>query len=132
MGPRGEQCDKCYFFEAGETGENKGWCLRLPPVPVFADDIIISSQAETDPVEWCGEYKSLSLTLLSKEPVSVLDLSKRSRNVLHRAGIVSVGELVDCSIDELLQMRNFGKTCLTEIIEKLAAKGLWLKGESEK
>ena len=59
-------------------------------------------------------------------PVSSLDLSVRALNCLESAEISTVGELVKRTEPELLKMRNFGKTTLSEIKIKLEAFGLSL------
>jgi DNA-directed RNA polymerase subunit alpha len=57
-----------------------------------------------------------------------LDLSVRAFNCLKRAGIATVGEILeklDRDEDELLAIRNFGQKSLDELKEKLTAKGYW-------
>ncbi|NBX29840.1 DNA-directed RNA polymerase subunit alpha [bacterium] len=58
--------------------------------------------------------------------VSDLRLSLRANNCLEEAGISSLRDLVSRSRDELLEMRNFGETTLTEVEEKLREIGLHL------
>ncbi|MEY3206499.1 MAG: DNA-directed polymerase subunit alpha [Planctomycetota bacterium] len=58
--------------------------------------------------------------------VSDLRLSLRANNCLEEAGIASLRELVSRSREELLEMRNFGETTLTEVEEKLRELGLHL------
>ena len=58
--------------------------------------------------------------------VSDLDLSVRAGNCLEAARILTVGELVKLTEDDLLQLRSFGKTSLTEVKAKLAELGLSL------
>ncbi|MBQ1456144.1 MAG: DNA-directed RNA polymerase subunit alpha [Thermoguttaceae bacterium] len=52
--------------------------------------------------------------------ISVLDLSNRAMNALKPMEIRTVGDLVSRTEDELLGLRNFGETTLTEVKEKLA------------
>jgi DNA-directed RNA polymerase subunit alpha len=63
--------------------------------------------------------------LLSKS-VDMLDLSVRSKNCLDSENILTIGELVRFSEQELLKVRNFGKTSLKEVKSKLSALGLSL------
>ena len=58
--------------------------------------------------------------------VSDLRLSLRANNCLEEAGISSLRDLVSRSRDELLEMRNFGETTLTEVEAKLREIGLHL------
>ena len=59
-----------------------------------------------------------------------LDLSERPRNCLKRAQVNTVGELLQKSEDDLLAITNFGQKSLDEVIEKLDARGLSLRGRS--
>ncbi|MFT5170920.1 MAG: DNA-directed RNA polymerase subunit alpha [Candidatus Marinamargulisbacteria bacterium] len=60
-----------------------------------------------------------------------LELSARSSNCLKRAGIGTVGALVEKDISELIQIKNFGKKSADEINEKLSQFNLALKGTEE-
>lgn len=62
-------------------------------------------------------------------PVSEMDLSVRSRKCMARLGIVTVGELVQRTADELLSAKNFGVTSLNEIRAKLTEMGLKLRND---
>ena len=56
-----------------------------------------------------------------------LELSERSRRCMERMGIKTIGELVARTPEELLASRNFGRTSLAEVTEKLARLGLTLR-----
>ncbi len=56
-----------------------------------------------------------------------LDLSERPRNCLKRAQINTIGELVDKTLDDLLNITNFGQKSLDEVIQKLDERGLSLR-----
>ena len=62
-----------------------------------------------------------------KTPISELDLSLRSRKCMERLGIATIGQLVEHDAEELLASRNFGRTSLAEVNEKLVRYGLALK-----
>jgi DNA-directed RNA polymerase subunit alpha len=55
-----------------------------------------------------------------------LDLSVRSYNCLKREGVTTVGELVQKSEQDLLDIRNFGQKSIEEVKQKLAELGLSL------
>ena len=55
-----------------------------------------------------------------------LDLSVRATNCLESENINTVRDLVCRSEDQLLEVRNFGETTLTEVREKLSDIGLRL------
>lgn len=58
--------------------------------------------------------------------VAGLKLSVRAANCLESEGITSVRDLVTRSEDQLLDVRNFGDTTLTEVQQKLSELGLHL------
>jgi len=64
--------------------------------------------------------------ILSKD-IEDLNLSVRSFNCLRRYGIVTVGDLVQKSESEIMNLRNFGKKSLEEIKLKLVEYKLSLK-----
>jgi DNA-directed RNA polymerase subunit alpha len=66
-------------------------------------------------------------------PIEALDLSERPRNCLRRAQIQTVGELVQKTEEELLNITNFGQKSLEEVTAKLDELGLSLThaGEAE-
>ena len=59
-------------------------------------------------------------------PVAELKLSVRASNCLEAEGIQTLRDLVQRSEDQLLEVRNFGETTLTEVREKLSGHGLHL------
>ena len=63
-------------------------------------------------------------------PIEALDLSERPRNCLRRAQIKTVGELVQRTSDDLLNITNFGQKSLEEVTAKLDELGLSLADAS--
>ena len=64
---------------------------------------------------------------LAAMPVEELDLSVRPYNCLKRAGINTVGDLLQRTEEEVVNVKNFGRKSLDEVKEKLAALGLELR-----
>jgi len=64
-------------------------------------------------------------------PIEALDLSERPRNCLRRAQIQTVGELVQKTEEELLNITNFGQKSLEEVTAKLDELGLSLTHSGE-
>lgn len=58
------------------------------------------------------------------QPVSVLEPSVRAANCLATEGITTIRDLVSHQEADMLQVRNFGKTSLKEIKQKLSERGL--------
>ena len=56
-----------------------------------------------------------------------LGLTERARNCLKRAGINSIGELVNCTEKDLLSITNFGATSLNDVNARLDERGLALR-----
>lgn len=63
--------------------------------------------------------------------IEELDLSVRSYNCLKRAGINTVQELTQRSMDDMMKVRNLGKKSLEEVEQKLDALGLGLRLSDE-
>ncbi len=61
--------------------------------------------------------------------IEELNLSVRSYNCLKREGINTVGDLVQKSEAELMDIRNFGQKSIDEVKQKLAELGLSLRQE---
>ena len=64
-------------------------------------------------------------------PIEELDLSVRPYNCLKRAGINTVGDLMQRSEEEIVSVKNFGRKSLDEVREKLSTLGLSLKKREE-
>ena len=63
--------------------------------------------------------EAIALQKLLNSTIDEMELSVRSYNCLHAAGIVFIHELVSKEENEMLRYKNFGRKSLTELIEKL-------------
>jgi DNA-directed RNA polymerase subunit alpha len=63
------------------------------------------------------------------KPITDLNLSVRARKCMAKLGISTIGELIRHTPDQLLEVKNFGVTSLTEIRAKLGENGLKLQGD---
>ena len=61
--------------------------------------------------------------------IEELNLSVRSYNCLKREGVNTVGDLVQKSEQELMDIRNFGQKSIEEVKQKLADMGYGLREE---
>lgn len=52
-------------------------------------------------------------------PIDLIELSKRSQNALHRAGIHTVGDMLKLSEESLIGIRNLGEKSIKEILAKI-------------
>ena len=57
-------------------------------------------------------------------PIEELNLSVRAYNCLKRSGLMTVGQVLEKSEDELLALRNFGRKSYEELRDKLIEMGL--------
>lgn len=85
-----------------------------------ADDVEIMVEKEEDKKE-----KVLEMT------IEELDLSVRSYNCLKRAGINTVQELTERTVEDMMKVRNLGRKSLEEVEQKLQALELGLKQSEE-
>ena len=68
-----------------------------------------------------GEYGQLDT------PIEQLNLSVRAYNCLKRQGVNTIGQLTECTENDLLNVRNFGAKSIEEVKDKLIDMGLNLK-----
>jgi DNA-directed RNA polymerase alpha subunit len=87
----------------------------------------------------CGSTLDVSLRLKVQIPgevlledVTNLTLSLRLYNVLDRAAIRTLGELIEWSEWDMRKIKGCGKKMLAELKGKLAAKGLGLRPAEKK
>jgi DNA-directed RNA polymerase subunit alpha len=62
-------------------------------------------------------------------PIEDLNLSVRAYNCLKRSGLMTVGQVLEKSEDELLSLRNFGRKSYDELRDKLVELGLLAPSE---
>ena len=72
------------------------------------------------------ERKEDRLNQILRTPITDFELSVRARNCLNKMNIVTLGDLVRQTEQELLAYKNFGETSLNEIKEILSSKNLRL------
>jgi DNA-directed RNA polymerase subunit alpha len=99
--------------------------LRAEPTSskarLFLDGAIESTEEVYDEIERKEKEK---LDQVLRLPVAEFELSVRSRNVLQRMNIRTLGDLVQKSEGEMLAYKNFGETSLREMKQLLTARGL--------
>jgi DNA-directed RNA polymerase subunit alpha len=61
------------------------------------------------------------------EPIEKLDLSVRSLNCLKREGVHTIADLLNYSLEDLMDIRNFGEKSVIEVKDKIESMGLHLK-----
>jgi DNA-directed RNA polymerase subunit alpha len=106
------------LVEIKEMMASKGLSLGM-----FAHEI-----REPEPV-FEPEFVTPDEQAILDRPIADLNLSVRARKCMIRLGLNTVGELLRKTGDDLLECKNFGVTSLNEVREKLAVKGLKLRGD---
>ena len=86
--------------------------LKGTPEIKYLDDLLKMYSTKENPIFY--------------EALGFLDLSVRTSSYLIQNNIEYIGELVQCTEEELLEMKDFGKTNLAEIERKLDANNLSL------
>ncbi len=93
--------------------------------------LFVNLTEQVDDVEITSDRKEEDLERILDMTIEELDLSVRSYNCLKRAGINTVGELVQKPEDEMMKVRNLGKKSLEEVEQKLDELGLSFQKSGE-
>lgn len=100
---------------------------------VMTDHLRLFLDLERQPVR--TDKRGLSAVPISardyERSIEELDLSVRAYNCLKRSGITKIGQILEMSDEELLNVRNFGQKSLDELKERLAQRGFVLRQVSE-
>lgn len=78
--------------------------------------------------EGAGAEADLQRQRLLDTRIEDMDFSVRTFNCLRKDGVATVGELIERSESDLMQIRNFGRKSLNEVKAKLKEMGLGLAG----
>lgn len=100
-------------FQSGITGPSENSGFPKEPIPTMGSMVVEKGDLPSD--------SYLRMT------IEDLDLSVRSFNCLKRAGIETVGDLVEKTLDDMMKVRNLGRKSLEEVERKLAMMGLSFK-----
>jgi DNA-directed RNA polymerase subunit alpha len=106
------------LVEIKEMLASKGLSLGQLSQPVAAEEAVSEpSEVAADDQEMHGL------------PITELNLSVRARKCTTKLGITTIGDLIRRTAEDLLECKNFGVTSLNEVREKLAERGLKLRGD---
>jgi len=92
----------------------------------LGEELVVEEAGELEEVAAGAEEYVSELERKLALPVAQLELSVRASNCLESENIMTVGQLVRLSEEDLLAIRSFGKTSLREVKRKLADLGLSL------
>lgn len=91
------------------------------PNPELNNVIYQSGDDDDDIVDVSGRSDILD------RPIEDLELNVRPANCMKRAGIVTIGDLIQKTDEEVKTLRNLGSKSFDEIVDKLAERGLKLR-----
>lgn len=66
---------------------------------------------------------------LYQTPVTKLDVSIRVQKCARKLGIITIADLVRRTAEDFLECKNFGMASLNHLRDRLAARGLRLRGD---
>lgn len=92
--------------------------------------VLFEEQAERE-IDEIFEKKEEETKKVVTTPIEELELGVRPYNCLKRHGIHTVEQLLDCTDEDLMNMRNFGQKSMEEVKQKLSERDLSLKSDEE-
>ena len=89
----------------------------------------LAAASATEEAAYEPEAPSADDSEVHSLPITDLSLSVRARKCTTKLGIGTIGELIRRTAEDLMECKNFGVTSLNEVREKLAERGLKLRGD---
>lgn len=86
----------------------------------------VGSEVRSDAMAATADASRTRIKQLLASPIAELDLSRRSVSAIEGEKIKTVGDLVRKSEQDMLKLKNMGKTSIKEIQKKLSDRGLAL------
>jgi DNA-directed RNA polymerase subunit alpha len=90
-------------------------------------DVVVELSEKAKDTDFIVDREDTGSVQLMEMSIEELDFSVRSYNSLKRAGISTVGELINKSEEEMMTIRNLGRKSLKEVKDKLEELNLSLK-----
>jgi len=90
-------------------------------------DVVVELSEKAKDTDFIVDREESGSVQLMEMSIEELDFSVRSYNSLKRAGISTVGELINKSEEEMMTIRNLGRKSLKEVKDKLEELNLSLK-----
>ncbi|WP_185851945.1 DNA-directed RNA polymerase subunit alpha [Blattabacterium cuenoti] len=113
----GSICPKLALMEASK--------ILIQYFSIFSYEKIGEKKQEEINKDKKYDEEFMRMRTLLKSKLSEMDLSVRTKNCLKSASITTIADLVSCSRNTMLKMRNFGKKSLDELESKMKEKGLY-------
>ena len=87
-----------------------------------AYDLLVGDESSDSDISELARYSALM-----EKPIEELNLSARPYYLLRRAGLDTVGKIIEVSEYDLLKIQGMGKKSIEEIVEELGKYGLKLR-----
>ncbi len=117
-------------YTNGTLAPDEAVSLAAKVLSAHLDSFIMLSD-RTDVVEIIKPQGDSGSEKILDMSIDELELSVRSFNCLKRAGVNTVGELVNKTSDDMMKVRNLGRKSLDEVLIKLKELGLSLRQGEE-
>ena len=105
------------------------WPFQPSKIPFFYGWIILLFS--TLGILFSIPGQTIGLAVFTDSFIDALDLSERPQNCLARAVVSTVGQLLEYTEEDLLNLTNFGQKSLDELVAKLDELGLSLPTSSD-
>lgn len=79
--------------------------------------------------QYIFQYENGFVLPIKEQKIENLELSVRSYNCLRRAGIRTIGDLLNFTYDDLFKIRHLGRKSMKEVLDKIHDLGLIFKRE---
>src|SRR3989344_8002251 len=93
------------------------------------EELFVSMELRSSDGNSVTVTQKVNLVSLLSKFCTDFNFEVRARRFFYRLGIVTLGDLIQKSAQDLLEAKNFGKTSLETVREKLYQLGLKLKGD---
>lgn len=114
-----------YFAEAERILATHIGLDPIAQAQVYATLALVAATLQTKLSE--AERQDLGWGAVLPTSIEELYLSVRAYNVLRRAGITTVDQLCELTVDDLYNMRNMGHKSVDDIIARLQEQGRQLR-----
>lgn len=113
----------------GETSLNEIKALLTQRGLKLGQALQVAAPADPAGPSYFQQSSGPETSVHARRSIAELELSVRSRKALQRLGVTTLGELAARSEAELMTIKNFGQTSLSEIKRQLALYGIFLRND---
>lgn len=115
-------------------GRSTGWSLKsvtdVPSIIEDEEEFLFEEDTDSDEEDIFDEYFDEGEIDLRSIEIADMELSVRAYNCLKRAGIQTLGNLMDKTIDDMRNVRNLGRRAIEEVLVKMKEYGVCLADDN--